>query len=549
MISNLRFENEGDIIEEEKSTENGPTQESTKKTKPDNPFAEDKIEFVDISAKLNEDDKVAGCPFVSIKDSNGTKIMYDAAIHDFFDLLNDLGLLIAFYLENDAAYYQDDQFEDLDLQFEDNLYDNILTQKNIKVKISKFNHHFNYEYLVTKLLEYECQFQAEKSKLCNLIFSLSKQVADSGLIIEVFDYLTDLLSRRPHLDLNKYGFCNQNNAEWMQRANLKRDSEEPFRGEMTNLVTSFIDNYNLEIEYFKDLNQITEDIIGLQKDATIKVQTILKTFEAFQGKAMPESSFEEFKPEISGELICQILKQVENVGPSIYSSFLSPTFLDRNSFSSFIFDTHYKRQIEDYLEIPIKHGSDFSNILNDFMNGISSRYRFFVEQSARKLAISEIKAVILSVQDGLGIGDDLSIFEGDLPPSPSHCFSVMNTTFSFFKAQATTSKLQAFDNTEGINVIDKELFMQQMNRYYSFLINFSYNVSIREYLMAASQAAQIYKSQIAFIRPVLDSVNKQARFEKPEDIIDTQENILARFIDFGDSCPLGIQDIIMVGGS
>ena len=143
VITNLNFDKEEDLIADTKEPIDSNHKHETPNVKPDNPFAEDKVTFTNISSELSQVGDIGDCPFVSITDSNNLRVIYDASIHDFFELLNDLSLLLSFYLENDAAYYQDDHFEDLDLQFEENLYDNILTQKNINIKLSKFNHHFN----------------------------------------------------------------------------------------------------------------------------------------------------------------------------------------------------------------------------------------------------------------------------------------------------------------------------------------------------------------------------------------------------------------------
>jgi hypothetical protein len=421
-----------------------------------------------------------------------------------------------------------------------------LTQKNINIKLSKFNHHFNYEVLVTKLLELECQFQAEKSKLANQLYNLTKHVSESSLIIELYDYLIDLLSRRPHLDLTKYSFCNQNNAEWLHRATLKRESEKPYRGELVNMISTFVDNYRLEIDHFKELNKITEQLIDQQTHASLKVDSILKTFATFQGISKSKDYYEDLKPTISGDHICSILKQIDNIGPTFFNTFISPNFLDKNSFTGFIFDTHFKRQLEEYLELPSMNECDFTNILNDFMNGTSSGYRFFVEQTSRKMAIAEIRYLLDHLQDGLPVGDDANDIDCELVPQPENCFSVFNTALNFFKVQPRNNQLQGFDNLEGINVIAKEPFMQQMNRYYSFLTNFSMNISTKHYLLSASYGAQIYKTQVGYIHPVLESLTKNSRFEKPEDMLNTQGNLLFQFMDFGDSCPLSLQDISMV---
>lgn len=546
MITNLNFETEEDLITDQKETSSsGPTLE-TPNLKPDNPFAEDKIEFLSPTIDLKEAGLLSDCPFVSVTDANNRKIVYDAAIHDFFDLIQDISLLLSFYLENDAAYYQDDQFEDLDLQFEENLYDNVLTQKNINVKLSKFNYHFNYEVMITRLLELECQFQSEKSKLAKQLYDLTSHVSDSSLIIELYDYLIDLLSRRPHLDLTKYTFCNQNNTEWLQRTLLKRDPETPNRGEILNLITTFIDNYRLEIDYFRELNKITENIIEQQTHASLKVDSILRTFASFHGLNRPKEYYEDLKPVISGELICGILKQIDALGPTTFNSFISASYLDKTTFTDFVFGTHFKKQIEEYLDIPSQTNFDFTNILNDFMNGSSCRYRFFVEQITRKLAIAEVNSLTQQLQDSLPIGDDAEGFDNELMPLPENCFSVFNTAFNFFKVQPKYNQLQGFDNIEGINIIAKEPFMQQMNRYYSFLANFSMNISTKHHLLVASYGGLLYKTQVAYIHPVLQSLTKNARFEKPEDMLNTKGNLLFQFMDFGDSCPLSLQDISMV---
>ena len=523
----------------------GYSEDPKSKIAPENPFAEDIIEFKDISKTLLERGNIRSCPFVEVRDSTGLKVVYDAAIHDFFDVVNDLSLLASFYLENELIYYQDDQFEDLDLQFEDNQKGNIFTQKNIHLRVSRFDETFNYEYFLTKLLEHECLFQSAKARYVKQILDLTEQVSEPRESVKLFDLLADIMSRRPQFDICKYAYHNQNSIERLQRVTLKRNESASDQAEMTNLVTTIFDNYKLETEYMAGLAELVESLVGHQMDIADRVESVLKTFEAFQGgvKNNPKETFEQFKPKIWAEQIRRVVKTIETSSSVLFNSFVSPSQVDRTTFSSFLFDFHYKRLIEEYLDMPEVHKVDFLGCLNDFINGLSGRYRFFIEQSLRSLILGETKAQIMAIFEGAGLGDDLAMFEGEVLPTPQHCFSVLATTYSFFKTQTRSTVLTTFDSTEGVNILDKEGFIQQANRYFAYLMNFGLSMDLRESMLSIGHSTSISKASLDIIQPVYEALTKNSKFEKPEDMLNTQGNLFIRLMDFGEACSFTVDDV------
>jgi hypothetical protein len=78
------------------------------------------------------------------------------------------------------------------------------------------------------------------------------------------------------------------------------------------------------------------------------------------------------------------------------------------------------------------------------------------------------------------------------------------------------------------------------------LANLSMTSSIKHCLLVSSYTAQLYKTQVSYVHPVMEMVGKQSKFEKTDDMFMTQGNLISKFMDFGDACPLTIQDISMV---
>lgn len=543
MIGNSNFESEA---ESDSNDNQADEQTANEKTKPDIPTCLDKIEFKDLSEEFKEVGELKDCPFVFLKDSNGNNIVYDAAINDFFEIAQDLMLLASFFIENELIYYEDDLFDDLDVQFYEDKEDGHLTQKNVAFNIAKFDKQFNYEYLMTKLLELECAYQAQKSKLCNLLIKMSDQLSEEKSCMEFFDLISDLMSQRPSLDLRNYKYVNQNLVEMLQRVNAKREHAVNEKTEIMNLATTFIDNYRNEIEHFSELTAIVEDILLKQKKTSDKVAAILKTFEAFHGKTGKKEDFEEYKPNVPVEKVCEIIKLIQEGPKVIKNNFAQPNNVDKVTFSSILFDNHFKSELEQYIQLENKNKLDLACVLNDFMNGTYANFGCFMEQSFRRMYLGELKLLIMRLFSGQNIGDDVSIFEGELYPQPEQCFSLVHSTLQFFKTLPRLTQLQWYDESEGFNVVDKEPLVQLMNRYYSYLFSFTHNMNIRENLLEAGFTATIYKAHSAVIKPVYDLLNKNARFEKPEDMIQTEGNLLSQFMDFGDAYNLSIDEIKMV---
>ena len=516
------------------------------KEQPDNPYALDKVFFKDISEEFQEAGDISACPFVFIRDSNGDNIMYDAAIHDFFELLSEISTLSSFFLENEAVFYQDDIFDDLDVQFYEDKESDHFTQKNVPFKLAKFDKVFNYEYLITKILELECTFQSEKTKLCELLLRMSKHISEEKTSISYYDMLTDLMSHRPSLDLKTYKYSNQNLAEILQRVTLKRDQKINDKTELLNMITTIFDNYRNEIDYYKDLYKLVEYVIKGQEKATSKVDSILKTFESFHGKQKQKEDYEHLKPCVPLDRISQLVKSVEDGGRLVQKNFTSPTNIDKITFTSLLFDHHFKNQLEGYLGLPRRNELDFVSVLNDFMNGICSNSKEFMEQTYRSMFLGDACLLAIKIYTSQSLGDDIVPFDGETRLSPENSFSLFNDTMSYFKGLPRSSQMEWFDDNEGFNIVEKESFITIMNKYFTFLFNIDQTLDIKEILNETAYVSTIYKAHRAVISPVFDSFKKNARFEKPEDLIQSPGNLLSQYMDFGDAFVINFDDVKMV---
>ena len=61
------------------------------------------------------------------------------------------------------------------------------------------------------------------------------------------------------------------------------------------------------------------------------------------------------------------------------------------------------------------------------------------------------------------------------------------------------------------------------------------NLDIREDIGSASYFSTVYKAQVYLMQPVLHNLDRRARFDRPEDMIQTCGNLLANFLEFGGS--------------
>ena len=540
MIGNSHSETE---TESESSFAQTEDRSAKEKSKPDLPCCLDKVEFKDLNEEFRETGELKDCPFVYLKDSNGNNIVYDAAVNDFFELVQELMVLASFFIENELIYYEDDLFDDLDVQFYEDKEEGHLTQKNVAFNIAKFDKLFNYEYLMTKILELECAYQAQKAKLCSLLLKMSDQLCEEKSAMEFFDLITDLMSQRPNLDLRNYKYLNQNLTEMLQRATANREHPINEKTEIMNFATTFIDNYRNEIEHIADLTSVVEDLLLRQKKTSDKVTAILKTFEAFHGKAGFKEDFEEYKPSFPVDRVCEVIKLIQEGPKIIKNNFAQPNNVDKVTFSSILFDNHFKSQLEQYIKLDNKNKLDLVCVLNDFMNGTYANFGFFMDQSFRRMYLTELKLLILRLYSGQNIGDDVTIFDGELFPHPEQTFSFVHNTLQFFKSLPRLTQLQWYDDSEGFNVVDKEPFVQLMNRYFSYLFSFTHQLNTRENLLEAGFSATVYKAHSAVIRPVYDLLSKNARFEKPEDMIQTEGNLLSQFMDFGDAFNLSVDEV------
>jgi hypothetical protein len=487
---------------------------------PQNLFAEDKVYMEDVSEELNEQHKIGDCPYARVLDNNQCSVVYDASINDFFDLLKDLGKLVSFFIENELVYYYDDQFENLDLKYEQDIEEKVLTQNTVNIQLAKFNMYFNYEHLVTKMTEFECGFQAAKAKFVKLLMGLLQHVVGEEQSIKLFALVSQIMARRPRLDLNKYKYGNQNLVEWLQRMKLTKDKEFE-KAEMVNLVNTLFDNYRLETEYFNQMVEFVETLADSQKNLGDKVDLIYETFLGFIGKDRPndsEHASAALRPLAKVDSLIPIVEQLDQMGNMIYNSFVKASNLDENTFTEFIFDFHYKSSISERLRLPDSSRVDFLKILNDFMNGTQSKYRYFLEQNLHLLALDEMEHLRTKAFQETPFGDDVKVLEEWVKPGVDNLFKQLDNAYQMFNLVKFKNSNQGGVGGE-LNRKEHERLFRCLNQYFLYYMAIAQQNDLRLDLQELGFLSAFYKTQKNNINTWKMKMERQEKFDRPEDII------------------------------
>jgi hypothetical protein len=496
------------------------TEEKKTDSVPQNLFAEDKVYLEDVSEELNEQHRMGECPFMRVFDNNQCSVVYDASINDFFDLVKDLGKLVSFFIENELVYYYDDQFENLDLKYEQDIEEKVLTQNTVTIQLAKFNMYFNYEHLVTKLTEFECGFQAAKARLVKLLMGLLQHIVGQDQNLKMFALISQMMARRPRLDLNKYKYGNQNLVEWLQRMKLRKDKEFE-KAEMVNLVNTIFDNYRLDTQYFSQLSEFIETLTEAQKNVGEKVDLIYSTFLGFIGKENQQESGQangDLRPFAKVDNLVPMMEQMDQMGNMIYNSYVKASNLDENTFTEFIFDFHYKSSISDNLRLPSPSRVDFLKILNDFMNGTQSKYRYFLEQQVHLLALDEMEHLRRQVYQDTAFGDDVKVLEGAVKPGVDNLFKQLDNAYQMFNLVKFKSSDQEGLGGEMIRKEPEKLF-RCLNQYFLYFMATEQQKDLRLDLQELGFLSAFYKNQKNNINNWKMKMERQEKFDRPEDLI------------------------------
>jgi hypothetical protein len=101
--------------------------------------------------------------YIKVTDHLEQEIVYDKALEDLEDLLEEIKKISSFYLQNSLVDFCFDSVVTTELISND-LKDKDSSLNHVRFETKSSVHHINCEYIINEVLRHECDFQMEKAR-------------------------------------------------------------------------------------------------------------------------------------------------------------------------------------------------------------------------------------------------------------------------------------------------------------------------------------------------------------------------------------------------
>lgn len=102
--------------------------------------------------------------FIKVTDHLEQEIVYDKALEDFEDLLEEIKRICSFYLQNSLVDFCFDSVVTTEL-ISNELKEKESNLNHIRFETKSSVHQINLDYILNEILKHECDFQKEKAKV------------------------------------------------------------------------------------------------------------------------------------------------------------------------------------------------------------------------------------------------------------------------------------------------------------------------------------------------------------------------------------------------
>jgi hypothetical protein len=114
-----------------------------------------------------------------------------------------------------------------------------------------------------------------------------------------------------------------------------------------------------------------------------------------------------------------VLLEVEDQESNLVNQYFKDRGLDQKTFSHFIFDYHFKHQVEVEANMEERHGHNFLLFLNSFMNNVTFKNMNFEKSLFKNFLMSEISLSWTMHSTGKLYGEELKTLKKSLVTSAS----------------------------------------------------------------------------------------------------------------------------------
>lgn len=109
--------------------------------------------------------------YIKVMDHLDQEIIYDKALEDFEDLLEELKRICSFYLQNSLVDYCFDSVVTTELISAD-MKEKDSNLNHIRFETKSICHHINHDYILNEVLRHESDFQMQKARLIDLYIKI-----------------------------------------------------------------------------------------------------------------------------------------------------------------------------------------------------------------------------------------------------------------------------------------------------------------------------------------------------------------------------------------
>ncbi|KRX01591.1 hypothetical protein PPERSA_01494 [Pseudocohnilembus persalinus] len=237
-------------------------------------YEEEKIHFI-------QDKQI-----IEIYDHNNNKIVYDASVHDFLEILNEVGEICAFFFRFNLKHEQQEQ-----------------GNKDI------FKDNFDRETLIDSILELEQKFQYEKAQLIQTLTKINKSCFTPDLKKSLIELIAKYMTKRPRMDLFEQNVfkCYHYEIENLQIQN------EIYKKTLEDLIQEEKQLYQLKVSINQQAKDKFDDFYySIQNSNVINVQFYMKSLvKLILNVEQNKQSFDDLIPSTRGspkKLTSEILK-------------------------------------------------------------------------------------------------------------------------------------------------------------------------------------------------------------------------------------------------
>jgi tetratricopeptide (TPR) repeat protein len=201
---------------------------------------------------------------IKIIDHLEQEIIYDEAINSFEKLLNELKLLVSFFIQNNLVDYCFSAVITTE-QVSGDLKDNSVNLNHLRFTTKPLAQQLNYEYLVYQICNSEADFQEQKAQALKIYMEILKHSISRDSFDKTMTSLKALYRKRPKFDVRTMDVLTEVITEVCNsKTNSSSISTKDVCKDIQNFIITIFDEYRNCTKELKDLCSLLSDILNEQ---------------------------------------------------------------------------------------------------------------------------------------------------------------------------------------------------------------------------------------------------------------------------------------------